>query len=119
MHSLGFSEIDCKINDTVEMLLPPYDTPKQKNDLGFYASNPTDWDHPTAYFAEPMIREELIAGGGTPEEAEWYYKFVREKKAHDDQVRNEQITAGTFASCGAGLFYAIKGRKPFQQGDNP
>ena len=114
LYELGFVKIDCRINDGATCVVPPYETEKQKAELGFEEENLTEWDHPDAYFSYQVVCDEVISGGGSKADIERYYKLMREKKEREDILKREQVAANKFMKCGCGLFYVTKAQKPLE-----
>lgn len=107
MQLADLTDIDCRKNDTVRFLNPPYDSPDQQH--YYKMTKKRMLDHKTFQFWVDRIREEFLAGGGTEEEFNRHMKWGMKYR---DEFR-KQVEAGEFYGCSSGYFYIIIGRKPF------
>ena len=105
MSELGLLEIDARLNDRVQLLLPPYETPQQQQMLKMIKSRWFD-DSKREYWRE-IEKEEFLAGGGEPSDWE---RIIQIAERLTPVVR-QQLTDGEFYLCGCGFFYIVKGRK--------
>jgi len=106
MNELGLLEIGARLNDRVQLLEPPYETPHQQQLLKMIEANWFD-DDKRKYWQE-REREEFLAGGGTLDEWERIVRMVDRMTP----VYRQQLTAGELFLCSGAFFYVVKGRKP-------
>jgi SAM-dependent methyltransferase len=104
MEKLGLVDIEARLRDNVGFLRPPYEGPQQQHSLRMIKKHVFDQSE----FWMERTHEEFLAGGGTPDEFERYRKIVDRIKP----IFQKQLVDGVYATCGAGFFYVIKGRKP-------
>lgn len=106
MSELGLIDIEARMNDRVQLLLPPYEDDAQQKLLQQVKDNWLD-DDKKAYWME-RGKEEFFAGGGSPQEWERCLKIVDYVKP----IYKQQLNDGEFYLCGGMFFYISKGRKP-------
>ncbi len=106
MSKLGLRDIDIRMNDRVQFLEPPYESPRQQQLLKMIKAN---WlqDDKRKYWQE-REREEFLTGGGTPEEWEGIVAMVDKVTP----IYKQQLTDGEFFVCSGSFFYVIKGKRP-------
>jgi hypothetical protein len=104
MNQLGLVDIECRLNDKVGFLRPPYEGPQQQNSLLMIKKRVLDQSE----FWTERAREEFLAGGGDPDEFERYRKISDRVKL----ILQKQLEEGKYTVCSPGFFFIIKGRKP-------
>jgi ubiquinone/menaquinone biosynthesis C-methylase UbiE len=106
MNELGLRDISARMNDKVQLLEPPYESPRQQQLLRMVKANWFD-DERRKYWQE-REKEEFLAGGGTLDEWKRIVQIVDKLIP----VYRQQLADGEFFLCGGTFFYIIKGRKP-------
>jgi len=107
MNELGLLEIGARLNDRVQLLEPPYETPHQQQLLKMVKAKWFGDEERREYWRE-RGKEEFLAGGGTLDEWERIVRMVDRMTP----VYKQQLIDGEFFLCSGVFFYIVKGRKP-------
>jgi hypothetical protein len=109
MKNLGLTGIDARNNDKVTVIQPPYEGPLQRHGLEMTKHFlGLDRNRKERAYWRSRQKEEFLAGGGDPEEFRRIWRLYSRTR----RTCRRQVEKGKFFSCGAGLFYVIKGKKP-------
>jgi hypothetical protein len=103
LHELGFSRIEVRLRDSAALLIPPYESEREKRQL----ERIREIGNQPREVRDKEIREEYLAGGG--DGAEW--EEIADFFDRQIEIGRKQIENGTFAACGADFFYVFKARK--------
>lgn len=105
MKNIGLKDIDVRLNDKSELVIPPYEGEVQQ----FWRKTVLEeLDKEEQGFKREHLRQSFFAGGGHPEEFEHFDNIVREIRS----ILRRQIEENVYFNCSAGLFYISKGTKP-------
>lgn len=109
MHELGLVDVDVRINDKVNLLIPPYKDEIQQT----YVKRIKRWakDKEMLKTLKKEIKRYFLDGGGNPEDLK---RFI-EMGEYYMKVYREQLKKGEYKQCEASIIYITKGRKPTYQ----
>jgi ubiquinone/menaquinone biosynthesis C-methylase UbiE len=117
MRELGLVDIDIRVNDLVELLQPPYETPRMQFRLEMMKENmAAERRLRRRGVADPLDEEHrrfFLAGGGTPYIYGKYLAMKRRIHRKTAGMMRRQLEEGTYSICPiACSFFCIMGRKP-------
>ncbi|OFZ25040.1 MAG: hypothetical protein A2381_13280 [Bdellovibrionales bacterium RIFOXYB1_FULL_37_110] len=116
LSDLGFKSIDMRANENVHLLLPPYETKKQRysfEQLKERINKNEETKEKERQFWKERFKEEYLAGGGALEELQQFEKMVEEEREKNEAILKDQVKKRIYHSCGGNLFFIIKGIKNF------
>jgi ubiquinone/menaquinone biosynthesis C-methylase UbiE len=103
MHKLGLVDVDARLNEKVNLLVPPYETPFQRHFKDTMIRNLEKRDE-----WEEELRELFLAGRG--DEETWEKNWEKGGRLAEDMKK--ALEQGEFYMTGSPIFYSIRGRKP-------
>lgn len=106
MKEAGLANIDARINDKVDILEPPYDTPSQRYRLKMLRKHVTD-DKKERQFWLRLAKKFYLAGGGNANDIKRLIKITKRRR----KILKEQIQNHIYFSCTGGCIYVVKGIK--------
>jgi SAM-dependent methyltransferase len=106
MKAVGLEGIDIRMNDKVYLIQPPYEDKLQQHWYKMTLQGLVDKTRRRYWLRRN--RQEILAGGGTPEE----YRRYKRMADYIEPIARRQLEAKTYSACGGSLFYVVKGRKP-------
>jgi len=103
---VGLQDIEVRLSDKANPILPPYSTEEQKTIL----QGELEWERTKS---GPWDRKELnayvSAGGGTPQMVKEYLRRARLQA----KAKRKAVASGNYCDAGAALMYVVSGRKHF------
>jgi ubiquinone/menaquinone biosynthesis C-methylase UbiE len=113
----GLVEIDIRVNDLVDFVQPPYDTPRMQFRLMQMKDGLEEGRRrrrkATADPFEEEHRKCFFAGGGTRYTYDKYLAFQKRQQRRYSRLIRKQLDSGTYIRCPmACSFFCIKGVKP-------
>jgi ubiquinone/menaquinone biosynthesis C-methylase UbiE len=117
MQELGLSGVDIRVNDLVDFVQPPYDTPRMQFRLKQWEDGLVEErkrkKKGTVDPLEDEHRKCFLAGGGTRYIYEKYLAFQKRQQRQYSRLLRKQLDSGTYVRCPVACsFFCIKGVKP-------
>ncbi len=106
MKEAGLINIDARMNDKVDILEPPYDTPKQQYRLRMIRKRVTGNKKERQFWLK-LEKKFYFAGGGNTHD---YKRFIRISDKRR-RILKKQVINHQYFSCTGGCFYVVKGIK--------
>ncbi len=105
--------IDIRGNDQSFYMIPPYNLDFQKRTIKNLHKRKSKNSESEMKFWKKLIKEQVIAGGGSEYLLRKYFKISDRRSEHNKKEAKKQIKNEELSSCyGPGSFYAAKGVKP-------
>jgi len=112
MKTAGFNKIDVKINSQPFMMIPPYETLKQKYDISQWKKSLLIREKPNEKKRiNAEFKKMFFAGGGSQSDYNKYLKLKNQYKSRKILYK-QQLNNGKYYLFAACMFFAIKGCKP-------
>lgn len=116
MSDLGLLDIDARANDLVFLVLPPYESPRER--FWMHRAQERLQDDRAMQEWERDFRECFLAGGGSRSSCYRYLRYCREQRRVTVELYRTQVENGSYFACSAsgGAFLCVRGVKPGAKG---